>query len=197
MGIWKLFDHFRKFNYNEQLFKNVGWIAEKDCLSVCYSGRVRLRDHDLISYIFQEQQNLAIPEDLRIDCSNKSEKASIEKILTNHKNKTMTNYFSDFLVGNKKICKLNSLEYYFYSLYCFIHKELNEYKYQDEIYMDKEYTDKTHFKCKLTDYGRAYYKLYLITCMFVEKNEKTRKLFEHINPKLKSQIMEYLRANKE
>ena len=196
VGIWKLFDHFRKFNYNEQLFKNVGWIAEKKNIMRCYGGRVNLRNSGLISYIFQQQKKLAIPEDLRINYSNENEKANAEEILNIHKSKILIDYFSDDLTTNKNIFKLNSLEYYFYSLFCFICSELEEYKnYQDKIYLDKEYTDKTNFKCKLTDYGRVYYKLYLITCMFVEKNEKTRKLFEYINPELKSQIMEHLRTN--
>lgn len=193
---WRLFDYFKKSYMNNNMFKKVGWIAEKDCHMICYSDNVRLRDSDLISYIIKEQSNLEIPKDLYIDYSNETEKKNAEEILNIHKADVIKSYFCDFLTKSKNVCKLNSNEYYFYSLNCFIHKELNEYKHhQDKIYSDKEYTDKTHFTCQLTDYGRTFYKLYLITLIYTEKNENIKKLFEYINPKLKMNIMEHLKTN--
>lgn len=193
LGGWKLVDHLKKSNLNENMFKKIGWIAEQYNHNI--SERVKLRDMELLSYLIEEQVNLEIPEDLRIDCSHESEKTDAEKILNSHKTEVIKNYFSDFLNINKKICKLNSLEYYFYSLYCFVYKELKEYKYQDKIYRDTKYTDKTHFNCQLTDYGRTYYKLYLITNMYIIKNEKIRSLFEYIDPNLKDQIIDHLQTN--
>ena len=192
---WIIFDKTRNLYQCQNLFQKVGWIAEKEYRTVCYSDSVRLRNMELISYIAEEQQSLSINENLRIDFSNEAERKNIEEILNLHKADVIKSYFHGFLSKSKNICKLNAKEYYFYSLYCFIYKELKEYKYQDEIYKDKEYTDKTHFNCKLTDYGRAYYKLYLITQMFVENNERTKKLFEYINPKLRNQIADYLNKN--
>ena len=195
LGGWKLFDHLKNLNRNENMYKKIGWIIEKEQHNRCYSERVRLRDMDLLSYLFDAQNNLKIPKDLCIDYSSEIEKAAAEEILNSHKKDVLIKYFSDDLSINKKICRLDSLEYYFFSLYCFIYNELKEYKYQDKIYADKENTDKTHFSCQLTEYGRTYYKLYLITNMYIVNNEKTSSLFEYIDPKLKNHIMEYLRTN--
>lgn len=178
LGGWKLFDHFKKLSRNENLFKKVGWIAEKESYSVCYSDRVKLRDKDLLSYLIEEQSELDIPKQYRIDFSNNSEIKNVEEILKFHKNKVVESYFQDCLSNSRKICQLKPLEYYFFSLYCFLYKEVDK--------------GNSSFKWNLTDYGRAFFKLYLITNIFVEKNENTRKLFEYINPNLKNITMNHL-----
>lgn len=196
LAVWKEFDHIKKLRQQQNLFQKIGWIAEKDNRNMVYSEFVRLRDYDLLSYIIEEQHNLNIPKQFCIDYSNETQKKYAEEILNLHKDDVIKLYFSDFLTKSKNICKLNSLEYYFYSLYCFIYKELKEYRhYQDKIYFGEKYTDNTHFSCKLTDFGRTYYKLYLISLMFIEGNEHTRKLFEYIDPKLKNRLMGYLENN--
>ena len=178
LGGWRLFDHFKKLSRSENIFKKVGWIVEKESYSVCYSDRVNLRDKDLISYLIEEQSKLNIPKQHRIDFSNNSEIKNVEEILKFHKNKVVESYFQDFLSTSRNICKLKPLEYYFFLLYCFLYKEVDK--------------GNSSFKWNLTDYGRAFFKLYLITNIFVESNENTRKLFEYINPNLKVLTMEHL-----
>ena len=192
---WRLFEYLKKLQRNQDMFKKVGWIAEKECNTMCYSDSVRLRDMELISYIMEEQKKLNLPKRFCLDYSNDNEKKDAEEILNLHKNDVIKSYFHGLLTISKNIYKLSSLEYYFYSLYCFIYKELDEHKYQDKKYTNEEYTDKTYFSCQLTDYGRTYYKLYLITFMFIEKNEKTRKLFKYINHEHKQHIAKNLDKN--
>lgn len=190
LGGWRLFDHFKKHSCNENIFKKVGWIAEKESYSVCYSDRVKLRDKDLLSYLIEEQCKLNIPEDLYIDDSNEIEKEHLEKIIGSHRNNVVESYFLDFLKKDKEICKLTSLEYCMFSLVCFLNKK-NNYKF--EIFEPREYTDNNRYYCQLTDFGRAWYKLYLITTMFCKMNEKTKTLIGSINS---NNIMNSLKNNK-
>lgn len=176
LGMW-IIPAYKENKYRRDLYKKVGWIAEKEKTTVAYGGNVSLRSEDLIYYIMQQQIELDIPKQYCIDFSNISEKKNVEVILNCHKNKVVESYFHDFLSKSRKVCQLKSLEYYFFSLYCFFY---NEHK------------DESNFRWSLNDYGRAYCKLYLITTMFVESNEKIKNLFEYINPNLKKITMEHL-----
>ncbi|MBE7053427.1 MAG: hypothetical protein E7391_04040 [Ruminococcaceae bacterium] len=196
LGGWRFYEHLKKLHYNQNMFKKVGWIAEKENITMYYDSSVDLRNEELLYYIMQEQSNSNLSKEFRVNFANDSEKKYAEEILEYHRKSVIKSYFSNFLTKTKNICKLNSLEYYLYSLYNFICDELNEYKHnQDKIYENKEWLDETYFTCQLTDYGRTYYKLYLITHLFIIKNEKTRLLFEYINPEQKNNIMKYLQNN--
>lgn len=191
-----LLDHLNKLSRNHNMHLKIGWIAEKDNNMMCYKDSVRLRNKELILYILEEQHNLNVPKEFCIDFSNKKEIKNAEEILDLYKNDVIKSYFHGLLTKSKNICKLDSLEYYFYSLYNFIYEELDTYKNdQDKIYMNRKHIDDSYSICQLTNYGRTYYKLYLITNIFIENNKKTRKLFEYINPDLKKHIMEYLEKN--
>ena len=192
---WQLFVHIKKFYLSKDMFKKIGWIVIKENNMRCYSNNVRLRSKELISYFYEEQRNLNIPDNLQLDYSNEVEKVDAEKILEAHRNHVIKSYFSDDLIKNKNIYSLNSLEYYMYSLHCFLHPEITKHRdNRDKIYSFKS-ADKPYSHYTLTDYGRTYYKLYLITLMFLEKNEKTQKLFEYIDPKHKNHIIDDLQNN--
>lgn len=192
---WRFFEDFKKLECNQNMFKKIAYIAERD------DGHIMThRSNELWYYIMQEQHALDLPKKLCIDFRNETEKKDVEKILDLHKERVIKFYFNDSLIKSKDICKLNSLEYYFFSLYSFICSKVDKPIYDrneigGEIYKDREYIDEFSYKYQLTDYGRTYYKLYLITLMFLEKNEKTRKLFEYIDPKEKDRIVEYLEKN--
>jgi hypothetical protein len=126
----------------------------------------------------EEQNKLKLSKEFCIDFSNESEKKNVEEILNFHKSKVVESYFHGFLSKSRKVCQLTSLEYYFFSLYCFLYKEVDK--------------GNSSFKWDLNDYGKAFFKLYLITNIFVESNENTRKLFDYINPNLKKLTMEHL-----
>ena len=160
------------------MYKKIGWIAEKDKCTSAYSEDVSLRSEDLIYYIMEQQGESDIPKQYRIDFTNKSEIKNVEEILNTHRNNVVESYFHGFLSKSRKICKLEPLEYYFFSLYCFLYKEI----------------DKGHssFEWNLNDNGRAFFKLYLITNIFVESNEKVKKLFNYINPNIKKLTMEHI-----
>ena len=184
----------KKLYRNHNMYKKIGWIAEKEKTTVAYGNTdASLRSEYLIYYIVQQQRELDIPKQYCIDISNETEKANVEEILNVHKNDVVKSYFHDFLKKDKVFCKLNSLEYYMFSLNCFLQKNLENYEYIDKIYSSREYTDKTHYHRQLTDYGRTYYKLYLITKMFCKENEKTKMLIGGINS---NSIMENLKNNK-
>ena len=186
---------YKENKYRLDLYEKVGWIAEKE--NHWYGCCNHLRMSDLSYYIMQEQNDLNISEEFRIDYNNENEKKNIEDILEGLKNEVIKDYFYDKLAKSKLVYKCTSLEYFMYRLYLFIDYNLENYEYikEEKIYKDREYTDKTRFNCQLTEYGRVYYKLYLITLLFIEKHEAARKLFKYINPKLKDNIMGYLKNN--
>ena len=94
---WKLFDYFIKLYRNQNMYKKVGWIAEKDRHNICYSEFVRLRDYDLLSYIIKEQNKLNLSKEFCIDISNKSEKKNVEEILNTHRKNVIESYFHNTL----------------------------------------------------------------------------------------------------
>ena len=174
---WKFFDNLKEIYSMQNMFRKVGWIAEKE-RTMCYSDSINLRNMELISYIAEEQSKMNIPKQHHIDFSNDREIKNVEEILNFHKNKVVESYFHGILSKSRNICKLTPLEYYFFSLYCFLYKEVDN--------------GNSSFKWRLTDDGIAFFKLYLITNIFIESNENTRKLFEYINPNLKNLTMEHL-----
>lgn len=176
------------------MFEKIAWIVEKKSNMWC--NNVHLRNEDLITYFYEEQIKLYIPENLRLDYSNEIEKADAEKILEAHRNHVINLYFSDTLIKDKNKYKLSSFEYYMFSLFNFLQPEINEHRdyNKDKIYSFKS-LDKPYSYYTLTNYGRAYYKLYLITLMFIEKNENTNDLYKYIDSKHKNNIMENLKKN--
>lgn len=190
MAGWKFFDNFKELYSMQNIFIKVAWIAERYNNSFVYKESAALRDKELVSYIIQEQHNLQIPKDYHIDDSNETEKTNIETILNIHKNDVIKSYFHNFLKRDKVFCKLDSLEYYMFSLNCFLQKNL---KGNDSVYSKREYTDEANYYRLLTDYGRAYYKLYLITTLFCRRNDKTKNLVGGSNTNV---LMKYLKTNK-
>ena len=175
---WKVFDDLNKLYQIQNIYKKVGWIAEKEKSTVAYKD-ASLRSEDLIYYIMQYQRKLDTPKQYCIDFTSRSEVKNIEEILDYHKNKTVERYFHGFLSKSRKICKLTPLEYYFYSLYCFLYEEI-------------EGAYSSSFKWCSNDNGISYFKLYLIANIFVENNENTKKLFDYINPNFKKITMEHI-----
>ncbi len=187
---WKVFDNLKELYSRNNIFQKVGWIAERCNNAFVYKDSVALRDKELVSYIIQEQNNMKIPKDYHLDYSNETEKINVDEILELHKNDVIKSYFHDFIKRDKVFCNLNSLEYYMFSLTCFLQQKL---KGNDKIYTKREYTDESNYYRMLTDYGIAYYKLYLITTMFCRGNDKIKMLVGGINTNV---IMEHLKNNK-
>lgn len=168
---WKLFDYFIKLYRNQNMYKKVGWIAEKDRHNICYSEFVRLRDYELLSYIIEEQNKLNLSKEFCIDYSNEKEKQDAEELLNIHRAEVIKNYFHGFLISNKVICKLNSLEYYIFSLF----------NHVDNLIVKNS---------RYHDFNKTHYKLYLITRKFCEINSKIT-ISSSINPKqIEKKILE-------
>ncbi len=196
IGGWKMLAYLKETKFRNNLFKKVGWIAEKEIYSIYYEDFVKLRSKELISYIIEEQHNMKININYCIDFNNETEKTYAEEILDSFKKDVTKSYFCGFLTTSKNICNLNSLEYYMYSLEAFFKRNSELYKpfFSDKIYkFQKEDGSDSYYT--LTDFGRTYYKLYLISLMFIENNPKTRILFEYIDPKFKNRLMGYLESN--
>lgn len=184
--------HITKLNNSKNLYKKVAWIAEKEHPNK-YS-KLRLRDFKLTEYIEIEQNNQNIPDEFRIDFSNETEKEYLNTILNNHREHVIKSYFYGWLNESKQIYNLDSLEYYFFSLQCFVYDNLSNYK-DNGAYEKEEYISDWQFKCQLTEYGRIYYKLDLITYTYVVNNKKTLKAFKYIDTTRKNYIMEILEKN--
>ena len=192
-----LFDHLKKLSFNHNMYMKIGWIAEKEHPFMSYSHTdVSLRSNELFYYIMQEQIKMDISEDFQINYLNENEKKELEKILNLYKDDVVKSYFHGFLTKSKNIFKLTPLEYFMYSLFNYLNKQLdmNETTLKDKIYDYKNRVDSYSYYT-LTEFGRVCYKVNLITRIFVENNHNTKKLFEYIDPKFKNHIIEYLEKN--
>ena len=163
----------KKFYNSKNLYKKIAWISEKEPLNFCSKGEIALRDFELIDYIQREQNILNIPKQYCINFSDNTEKNNLIQILNSHKERVVKSYFLNMLTESDEIYRLENIEYYFYSLYCYISNILCEYNPSD-IYHNKEYTSDCVFKCQLSDVGRVYYKLQLITQLYIGNNKNIR-----------------------
>lgn len=186
MFCWKITDNYRLFTHNENIFKKVGWISFKEPPGF-YSKRADLRDEDLIYYIMVEQYNLDILNNYPLEITTQEEHL-VEDILEVYRKNVIRSYFLDILSNNKELTKLSSIEYFMFSLCTFLQTytvtKCAESKY---VFNKKIYS----VDYKLTDFGKVYYKVYLITRLFCEKNEKTKNFLGGITS---NQIIEYIKS---
>ena len=180
--------HIIKLDDKKNLYEKVAWIAKRRSYGAFNS--THLRDFDLIDYIGVEQREHNIPQQYYIDFSNETEKELLKQILGKHKEYVIERYFLGYLKESKEIYKLKSLEYYFLSLHCFISNNND-----NNVYSKREPISVHQYKCKLTDYGKAYYKLALITQLYIESNENVYQLCEYRDKKRINNIMEILDKN--
>lgn len=174
----------------QNLYRKVAWIAVKQKPFV-FSGTSRL--FELIEIVELEHNNLNIDEQFRLDFSSETEKENLTKILNTHKEHVIKSYFHGLLAKSNEIYALNELEYYFFSLNSFLYDTIYDV---NAAYTSREQVSDNEFKYQLTDYGRVYYKLHLVTSLYIEKNEhKVKKLFKYIDKEQKNRLMEALEKN--
>ncbi len=194
---WRFGSYLQNLIKNQNIYRKIGWIVEKENRNMCYDSKWgSLRDEELSSYIFSTQKEVNLHPNFFIDYSNETEKKELEILLNEYKAYIIKSYFHGSLSDNKNICRLTSLEYFMFSLHNYLKKQtsLNSTSLRDAIYTFDR-SDSPYSYYKLSEFGKICYKLYLISLLFVEKNEKTRRLFEYIDPKLKNNIMVYLTNN--
>lgn len=185
--------YFKKCILNYSLYKKVGWII------VPWRER-NLPSRDttsLLDEIIYKQQDLKIPKEFRLALrDNEIEIKHTKEILEDFKKYISEQYFGGFLSNTIKIRNLHADWYFMYSLYEFSeeHAKYDNCKLRDKIYK-YESTDGSYHTYSLTDYGRTFYKLYLISLLYVENNCYTRKLYEYIDTKLKEHIKSHLDSN--
>lgn len=186
--------HKQRLDDKQNLYRKISWIYGKNSGELILN---HLRDSELVEYIEFEQRKQNISVQYCIDFSNKTEKDNLTKILNSHKDHSIESYFCNKLNESKDIYNLNSLEYYFFSLDCYVANHLNEYN-ACEAYGEREHIPNNNYniyKRRLTDYGRVYYKLNLITQLYIENNENIQRLYTFIDKEKKNNIMEILNNN--
>lgn len=185
--------YLKKCVLNYNLFKKVGWI-----IAPWRERNLPSRDNtSLLDEIVYKQQDLKIPNEFRLDLrDNKTEIQHTEEILEVFKKHIYERYFGGYLSNTQKIRNLNEDWYFMYRLFAFLgeYAEYDNYELRDKIYK-YESTDDSYRTYSLTDFGRTFYKLYLISLLYVENNQYTRKLYEYIDPKLKEHLKSYLESN--
>lgn len=169
----------------QNIYRKISWIYDKNS----YTNR----GLNLYEYIEIEQSNLKIPQQHCIDFSNEFEKESLSQILNEHKDQVVKNYFCNRLKEGTNIYNLSSLEYYFLSLYCFVDEKPSYY--DNKAYEKREKISDYTFKCQLTEYGRVYYKLKLITQSYIENNKQVQNLFNYIDKEKRNRLAEALDKN--
>lgn len=191
LGICNWNGYIAKYDYKKDLYLKVAWIVEKG------SGTfppAHLRDFKLVQYIEFEQREQNTPEQVRVDFSNETEMKYLAQILNDHKKHVIKQYFYNCLKTSEDFYKLNNLQYYFFSLKCFLSNNFcmdNVYDGYGENVSEHEY------KRKLSEYGRVYYKLLLIVRLYVEADEPVRKLHNYINEEETFRIMKIIENNEE
>ena len=183
--------HKYKLDKKQNLHEKVAWISG----IYPYSTKtLKSREWQLYEYIEIEQREQQIPQQYRIDFSNETEKEYLNQILNKHKERVIEHYFRNHLKETKGIYELTPLEYYFFSLHCFVYDNLCYHK-DNDVYKNKEYISKWQYKCQLSEYGKVYHKLELITHSYIEHNNKVQSLFEYIDKERKEHIVETLDKN--
>lgn len=184
--------HKHKLNESWDMHKKVAWISNIYYFNLTPS---HLRTYELAECIEIQQRKLNISHQYCIDFSNENEKEYLSQILNKHKEQVIRDYFyNDNPKSSKGIYELTSLEYYFFSLHCFVYDNTSNYK-DTESYGKKEYISNWEFKCQLSEYGRVYYKLELITRSYIESNDKVQKLFTYIDKERRNHVIEVLDKN--
>lgn len=191
--LFPVIGYIKKCILNYSLFVKVGWIIAPYRARNLNSRSMTLEDN--IIFI---QQDLEMPMEFRLDLrNNKAEMKHTKEILDFFKQYISEQYFGGYLSNAQKIRNLNDDWYFMYSLFVFSdeYSKYDNTKLRDKIYK-YESTDGSYHTHSLTDFGRAFYKIYLISLLYVENNQYTRKLYKYIDPKLKEHLKSYLNSNK-
>ena len=126
----------------------VRWIATKTITG---------RDEELFEYIEEEQYKLKIEDGYCIDFSR--EKDTVCEMLEAHRQSMIELFFYNSLKTEKALYNLNHLEYYMWSLCCFLETNSSD-----------------------TPYCVTRYKLYYVVSLFCANNENIKPLFaNHTN----------------
>ena len=185
--------HLKKCVLNYSLFKKVGWIIAP------YRAR-NLPERNITSLLDEiryKQQDLEIQKEYRLDLwDNKTEIKYTEEIFESFKQYISEQYFGGYLSTTQKIRNLHEDGYFMHYLFVFSgeYAKYDNYKLRDKIY-NYESKDGAYRTYSLTDYGRTFYKIYLISLLYIENNYYTRKLYKYIDPKLKEHLKSHLDNN--
>ena len=195
-SIWILIPviiYLKKCVLNYSLFKKVGWIIAPNRERNLPSRYTT----SLLDEIIYKQQDLEIPIEFWKLRDNNTKIKYTEEILEVFKKNLSELYFGGYLSNTQKIRNLREDWYFMYRLFVFLGKysEYDNSKLRDKIYK-YESTDDSYHTHSLTDYGITFYKLYLISLLYVENNPYTRKLYQYIDPKLKEHLKSYLNTKK-
>ena len=135
---------------------------------------------DLYSCVRSHQARMKLYEhkqDYILDENNEQEKSYVKEILDIYAKDIIVSYFNGLQYIDKKCYMLNDEEHFMFSLWCFL-SQLDEHK---PIYT--KLRDKVYSYNSLTDFGRAYYKLYYIATKFCEDNYYTKDFYRDATSK--------------
>ena len=140
--------------YTNDIEDKVRWIVIKSFSGTIGNHRTSktVRDMELFEYIEEEQYRLNVDDKYRIDFS--TEKNRVCEILETHRQMMIESYFFNSLKQDKAQYNLDYLEYYMWSLCCFLGNNLAK-----------------------TDHGITYYKLYYVVSRFCENNKNIKQFF--------------------
>ena len=185
--------YLKKRVLNYSLFKKVGWI-----IAPFRERNLPDRFNSLLDELVYKQQDLELPQEFRLELrDNKTEIEYTKEILEFFKQDISEKYFGGYLSNTQKIRNLHEDWYFMYRLFEFFYEyaKYDNPKIRDKIYK-YESTDGSYHTHSLTDYGKTFYKLYLISLLYVENNPYTRKLYKYIDPKHKQYLKSYITSNK-
>lgn len=169
--------------YKHDLKTKVSWIATKEH-----------RYDDLDTFIAEAQYELKIEGKSQIDFS--TEKDYICDILEIHKQEVIESYFRDALNTGKNIYRLDSLEYYMWSLWKFLERDLNcsfRLNLLGEDMYNRLPDDGNSTTYVFSQNGAAYLKLYYVVSLFCVNNDNIKHFFTtqiHLTIKKIEKILE-------
>ena len=202
---------FYQYARCENIFKKTKWISEKST-SLQYDGCYSMENltyyintNDDIYYAMYrikglkiEKSPLTIPEEYQIDFTYEQERLYVSEILEAYR-RNITDTFlkenrSSLSQKNKTIYKLRDIDYFMFTLLCYLKNcvDYDSYIFKNKVYKERESEDGPYFSCQLTDFGRVCYKILLVTKMYCENNDFTKPL---ILQSESEDIMSYLKLN--
>lgn len=191
--LFMFFHKLHKFYKAENIYKKMKWICEK-----ATKNRKCADCDNLLYYLNNQTHELKIPYDYQL-LFRTTEEAYASVILERFKKSKLNSLFrqdmNSLTTMYKEWYKISDLDYFMLSLFGYleVNAESSSYYYSDKIYKRNMHKgDSSYSYYNLTDFGRAYFKLFLITALYCENNANTKPFIR--NPQAQH-IKSYLDTN--
>ena len=191
--LFYVFYNLHKYIKAENLYKKMKWICEKST-----KKRKCIDSDNLLYYLNDQTFELKIPNNYQL-LFGTTEIAYASVILERFRKSKLDSLFrhdiNSLTTWDKEWYKLSDLDYFMLSLFGYLEEnaKCSSYYYSNKIYKwNMIKSNSTYDYYYLTNFGRVYFKIYLITAIYCENNTNTKTFI--CNPQSRH-IKSYLDTN--